>query len=127
MHYASLIILIDNKDRCLTLKRSSWSSFPSQWGLPGGKAEAGEEDWETAIRELREETSLVISKEDLKPLIQIYSRDKFFHFFWAICDAPQIQITSEHTDFLWVPRLELKEVVSIPTDKAVWDALEAIK
>ena len=127
MHYASLVILIDNKGRGLTLKRSSHSSFPSQWGLPGGRAEEGEEDWETAIRELREETSVVISKEDLNPLTQIYSRDKFFHFFWAKCEAPEVQLDHEHSDWLWIPKNELKEVISIPTDEAVWDALKAIK
>jgi len=127
MHYASLVILIDNKGRGLTLKRSSHSSFPSQWGLPGGRAEEGEEDWETAIRELREETSVVISKEDLNPLTQIYSRDKFFHFFWAKCEAPEIILDSEHTDWLWIPKDELKEVISIPTDEAVWIALKAVK
>lgn len=127
MHYASLVILIDNKGRGLTLKRSSHSSFPSQWGLPGGRAEEGEEDWETAIRELREETSVVISKEDLKPLTQIYSRDKFFHFFWAKCEAPEIILDSEHTDWLWIPKDELKEVISIPTDEAVWIILKSIQ
>lgn len=44
----------------LLLKRSAGSGNPFTWGLPGGNADPGENLWETATREAREEAGLTI-------------------------------------------------------------------
>ena len=39
--------------------------YAGDWALPGGKAEPGEEPHQTAVRELAEETGVVVSPEEL--------------------------------------------------------------
>ncbi len=46
----------EGKKRYLLQKRAADSSHGETWGLPGGKAHAGETAWATAMREAREET-----------------------------------------------------------------------
>lgn len=53
--------------RVLLLQRGPDSLFaPNLWDLPVGKAEPGESVTATAVRELREETELVVDPEDLR-------------------------------------------------------------
>ncbi len=56
-----------------------------RWDIPKGLAEAGESFAATAIRELSEETGLVASEADLRPLgIHTYLRGKELALFaWA--------------------------------------------
>jgi 8-oxo-dGTP pyrophosphatase MutT (NUDIX family) len=49
----------------LLLKRSSRGRNPGQWALPGGRLEPGEPALQGGLRELREETGLVATNEDV--------------------------------------------------------------
>jgi 8-oxo-dGTP diphosphatase len=51
-------------DRFLMLRRNK-EPFPGYWVAPGGKVEAGEAPWQTAIREMQEETGLQLVATDL--------------------------------------------------------------
>lgn len=55
------IVLIDSKNRILISQ--SYNSF---WGVPKGTQELGENFIETAIRETKEETGIILSKEIFK-------------------------------------------------------------
>lgn len=55
------ILLIDNKDRILLMKRMDGG----YWGLPGGSTELGERVEEAAKRETLDETGLKIGEMDL--------------------------------------------------------------
>ncbi|MGW5421975.1 NUDIX domain-containing protein [Streptomyces sp. NPDC003943] len=52
------VFFTDERDRPLHLHAVYSSEHPWQW--PGGTAEPGERPWETAVRETREETGLVV-------------------------------------------------------------------
>lgn len=60
------IIILDGQGHLLLEKRSDCGL----WGLPGGRIEPGEAVQETAIREIKEETGLLI---EIARLIGIYS------------------------------------------------------
>lgn len=63
----SVVVIVDPQGRLLLQKRK----YPyGSWGLPGGLMELGESAEETARREVREETNLIIG--DLT-LINVYS------------------------------------------------------
>ncbi|SHF01376.1 NUDIX hydrolase [Clostridium fallax] len=50
------------------------------WGVPGGALELGESLEEAAVREVREETGLIIDKEDLK-LFKTFSGKELHHIY----------------------------------------------
>lgn len=58
----SVVIITDSEGRILLQKRTHPKG---RWGLPGGLMELGESCEETAVREVREETSLEIKKPKL--------------------------------------------------------------
>lgn len=71
----NLLISLPNDGRILAVKRSPHDHyFPGMWALPGGEIEQGETPEETAARELREETNLVLcSMESLPCLHSVFN------------------------------------------------------
>jgi len=67
LNYANGCI-IDNQNRILLQKRSEQKDA---WGFPGGAMELGESAEETAIREIYEETGLMVKVERL---LGVYSK-----------------------------------------------------
>ena len=70
----SVVILRDKDGRILLQKRTHPKG---RWGLPGGLMELGESCEETAVREVREETSLETDIDSLK-LFGVYSGKDYF-------------------------------------------------
>ena len=68
------VLIIDEKDRILLIKRTD----NNKWGIPGGSMELGETFEETAAREAREETGLLVSK--LK-LFKVYSGQRMHYVY----------------------------------------------
>ena len=60
------VIVVDDRARVLLEKRSD----NGMWGLPGGGIEPGESVYETALREVKEETGLDI---EITGLVGVYS------------------------------------------------------
>lgn len=64
---AAVIVHDTATDRVVLLQRSENAKFaPGLWDLPVGKSDPGEPVTETAVRELREETGLVVQQEALE-------------------------------------------------------------
>jgi 8-oxo-dGTP diphosphatase len=61
-------VIIEIGDRIVFIQRKN---FPEGWALPGGFVDRGETVEQAAIREMREEVSLVVH---LKALLGVYSR-----------------------------------------------------
>lgn len=96
----------------LLLKRAEDQIYPGIWQMVSGKikesAEDGEKAYQTAIRELREETGL-------KPL-KIWSAPRVNSFYSSQSDTinlipvfaiqvkgnSKVKISNEHTEFKWV-------------------------
>ena len=62
------VIIVNEENQILMQSRAD----RDLWGLPGGCQELGERFEETAIREIKEETNLVVNEEDLE-LVAIVS------------------------------------------------------
>lgn len=99
-------VIIQNDNKFLALKRSDNDDItPGNWELPGGRLHWGENPVDGLIREVKEETSLHITK------IQILSSWDFIpstdlHLigitFTAISDSAVVEIDEEHTEFRWI-------------------------
>ena len=70
----SVVIIKDGEGRILLQKRTHPKG---RWGLPGGLMELGESCEETAVREVREETSLDVDIDSLE-LFGVYSGKDYF-------------------------------------------------
>lgn len=62
----------------LALVRNRWP-IGEFWGLPGGRLEPGESVAEAVVREVREETGLVVAPETLAYILDYYNQRIDYH------------------------------------------------
>lgn len=106
---------IESNGEILLLHRHEGKSEGGKWGVPAGKIEKGEDKYDAMVRELREETGLLISKDALHYLATVYVKypayDFIYHMFKTqVAKRPEIKVSEhEHQQFVWVkPRSALK-------------------
>lgn len=120
------VILLDPQGRVLL----AHATDTSHWDIPKGQGETGEAPIDAALRELREETNIVLAPERLKDLGRfVYRRDKDLHLFAARIDEGEVDLASctctsmfpsrrdgsmipEMDAFCWVAPAELKQYAS---------------
>lgn len=102
----------------LFVKRRPDKSQGNLWGIPGGKLDKDKPLEEELIREMKEETSLDLSSQQLEPLGTLYLRyptfDYTYHMFGVFWqqERPHIILNSnEHVDYAW---WSLKEGLAHP-------------
>lgn len=106
---------IINNNKILILQRAKdEDAFPNIWELPGGKKEPFEFVYDSVVREVREETGLIVKvlnllsafnykvekEEELRDMTQI-------DFLIEPVDKIEVKISDEHQDFKWVGEEEL--------------------
>ena len=84
------IVLLDPHGRVLL----AHATETSHWDIPKGHGEEGEAPHVTALREMVEETALVIDAARLKDLgLFVYRRDKDLHLFAARAHDDELDLT----------------------------------
>lgn len=98
----------------LLLKRSPGKIYGGQWRMIGGKVRIGEKAYETALRELHEETQLKPESFWTVPSVNHFYNHKtdkimLIPVFAARvrCNAA-IKLDDEHISFKWVPYSEIR-------------------
>ncbi|GBD86776.1 8-oxo-dGTP diphosphatase [bacterium BMS3Abin03] len=121
---------MENGIEFLLLKRSEDEIFPGVWQMVSGKIKDGEKSYETAVRELKEETGLIPEQIWVAPRVNSF----YSHETDRICFVPvfaikvksdkNVFISKEHCDFKWCRADEAKKLLA-------WDgqrkALELIR
>ena len=107
--------------------------FAGMWAIPGGFMEGNETVEETALRELKEETG--ISNIEVIPgyLVTInysYYREKVLHekqvdFFLGKVFDINIEISHEHTEFIWASYASALELITFDNARDVLISAES--
>ncbi len=111
-----------NEDRIefLLLKRAEGEYYPYLWQMVNGKIEAGEKAYQTAIREIKEETGLTAFKLWAVPNINSfysYKNDQIVMipvFAAEIKPDSKIIISTEHSEFQWCSPEEAVRLLAWP-------------
>lgn len=102
--------IIIKEDKILIAQRSEKMKLPLKWEFPGGKLEAGENEKEALIREIKEELNIEISpSQRISSHIHDYVSFKI-NLIAYLCEyiSGEIQL-SEHKDYKYIPFEELKD------------------
>lgn len=103
-------------------------SHKGDWGFAKGKCEEGEDCRQTAVREIKEETGLDVQfvAESFEQEIHYTFVDekekkveKTVFFFLARAKTKEITLSSEHTEFKWLPFEEAKKQLTYENDREV--------
>ncbi len=109
---AHIVRKINNNLEFLLLKRAENESYAGIWQMVTGSIDNDETAYETAAREIKEETGLTIKKLWVVPRINSFYYPKndsvcLVTVFAALVDAVHdINISAEHSDFIWVEKDE---------------------
>lgn len=102
----------------LLLKRASYQYYPNLWQMVSGKIKEGEKAYQTALREIKEETNLIPEKLWIAPNINsFYSPDNEYISLIPVFAAKvnpdsEVVISSEHSEFKWVNKDEAKNLLA---------------
>jgi len=99
----------------LLLKRNVNKIYEHLWQGVAGKIEAGEKAWETAIRELKEETGLSPKRMFVADHVSRFyekhgDRINLVPVFGIEVDTAEITLSMEHSDYRWV---DLEEALQL--------------
>jgi 8-oxo-dGTP pyrophosphatase MutT (NUDIX family) len=98
-------VVLLNSNKVLLLQHPD-TTISGHWDFPKGHVEKGEDEIQTALRELKEETGIDKVKiiDDFHNLIS-YSKETILKevvFFLGITNQEKVSISSEHQNFLWL-------------------------
>lgn len=102
----------------LLLKRAPYQYYPNLWQMVSGKIKDGEKAYETALREIKEETDLTPEKMWIAPNINsFYSPDDEYISLIPVFAAKvkydsSVKISTEHSEYKWLKPEEAKNLLA---------------
>jgi dATP pyrophosphohydrolase len=131
-NYIEAHIIRENEGKIefLLLKRASYQWFPNLWQMVSGKIKDGEKAYESALREIEEETGIKPEKFWILPninsfyLIEDDSINLVPVFVGKVDFNSKIKISSEHSEYKWVSGKEAKELLAWPGQRKSVDIIE---
>ena len=118
---------LEIEGKILLLQYASSKRTAGRWDVPGGRVKEGEMPLNGAIRELFEETGIVIKHSSkMKQILVVYIRkpeiDYIYYLFRVQVDEmPSVHLSSEHQDFIWATSRDLKELPLVDRSQDVLD------
>ena len=103
---------VEHDGKILLLQRHEKQSLGNQWGIPGGKMNEGEDISTAMLRELQEETGIVVEKDRLEYFAPFYVRNGDFEIIYhqhvlKLSLRPDITLSDwDHQDYTWVTPAE---------------------
>ena len=117
----SKAVMFDDEGKLLILRRAPrliTKLSPWEWDLPGGHVDKGESDVRGLAREIKEETTLSISRAP-----DWYMLDKDTRFYLLREWNGEVSLSDEHTEYRWiVPEEAVKYNIGKRYSKAIKEA-----
>ncbi|MFJ7915649.1 MULTISPECIES: NUDIX pyrophosphatase [unclassified Lysinibacillus] len=124
-----LLKKIENEYKVLLLKRST-SVLHNVWCYIGGGIEEGELAWESAVREVKEETGITkVLLYTTNKFDQIYSpKENYIYvapvFVGYVEEQQEVTLNYEHSEYKWLSFKEAIAMVSLPGNDEVLMSIE---
>jgi 8-oxo-dGTP diphosphatase len=121
------VIFHNNKILCVQRGDNKYNYIAFKYEFPGGKVESGETNEAAIKREILEELNLDISIDSQFITVNHQYPDFILvmHSFICSCNNPEI-VLSEHVDFKWLDKTELKKLDWAAADIPIVDKLIAL-
>lgn len=119
---------INDSLKYLLLKRGENEIYPGLWQMVTGKIKEGEKAYETALREMKEETGLVPLRFWTAPKVnQFYQAERDAVFivpvFAAEVSTDEVKICKEHCEYKWVSPEQARELFPWEEQKKAIDII----
>mgnify|MGYP006315956551 FL=1 len=108
----------NGKMEFLLLKRSPEQYYPNIWQMVSGKIKESETAFNTALREIKEETDLTPEKFWVAPTVNsFYAPDKDYIcllpvFAAKVKFASEVILSKEHVEYKWLSSVEAKNFLA---------------
>lgn len=113
----------------LLLKRSENVVYPNLWQMVNGKIKKNEKAFETAVREIKEESGLNPKKLWVVPNVNLFYSHENDHIqvlpvFAALVNSKSIiKLSNEHSEFKWVKPAQAKKMLAWEAQKKSIDII----
>ncbi len=117
---AHIVRVVESELEFLLLKRAANELYPNIWQMVTGSIDKNEKAYQTALREIKEETGLFPKQFWIVPNVNsFYSSTKdeicMLPVFAALVNENcKVQISDEHSDFKWLNKEEAKKLLAWP-------------
>ena len=115
-HLVAHIWPLNSKGELLIQKRQEHLTWrPGIWAATGGSAVAGENAYEAALRELKEELGITGVEDSIEFLMEIKRHDSLCSIWLVPCDIPAEQLVlqkEEVADAKWASRKEIHRMIA---------------
>jgi len=123
MQKSATVALISN-NKLLLLKRGESAPWnPGRYCLPGGKLEHDETLVDCAVRELIEETNIVLKSNQLTPVTISYPNYSKIVFVCNNDSNHTVTLNWEHSRFLWVSVSDASSMKLVP---GLWTTIKTL-
>jgi 8-oxo-dGTP diphosphatase len=118
------VVIYNDNNQVLLMRRSDKTSRSHGWDFAGGGVDEGEDPFDSAIRESREETGLAI--DSIRILSTSHGHTDGGEYvmigYAAHASSKEVQLSWEHESYKWMTIDEIKKIDLPDTHRAIMNA-----